>query len=186
MKRKTHEELIQQYEGKTFTNNLGLDFKILKFIGTREQNPIQFIKSKYTRTATTTDIRAGEVKDHYSPSIYKVGCYGIPNKKLTYWKRAKQLWNNILKRCYSEKDDKGYLGRVTVDSRWLVFEYFLEDISKLEGFKLWIDYNKMELDKDILGDSKLYSKHVCKFVTGTENRQEQGARKTRNKLLVNA
>jgi len=184
MKRKTHQDLVEQYEGKVFVNNLGLEFKILKFIGTREQNPIQFLKSGYTRTATTTDIRSGEVKDHYSPSIYGVGCYGIPDKKKTFWKRAKQLWNNMLKRCYSEKDKKGYYGKVTVDTRWLVFENFLEDISKLEGFNDWLNYKGMELDKDILGDSTVYSKHVCKFVTGAENRSEQGARRSRKKLLA--
>lgn len=73
---------------------------------------------------------------------------------------AYEIWNKMLARCYSEREQKRrptYVG-VKVCDDWLYFS----------KFKKWFDVNYKdgyELDKDILsGASKIYSPNTCCFV----------------------
>lgn len=70
-----------------------------------------------------------------------------------------QTWKSMLSRCYSTK----YLQRrptykdCQVCKEWLTFS----------SFKVWMenqDWKDKQLDKDILGDGKLYSPETCCFV----------------------
>lgn len=71
-----------------------------------------------------------------------------------------QRWRDMLKRCYS----KSYLERkpsyvgCSVSDEWLTFS----------NFKEWMITQKWEnqhLDKDILGDGKIYSAKNCVFIS---------------------
>jgi hypothetical protein len=66
----------------------------------------------------------------------------------------------MLKRCYSQaylKSKPSYIGCVVCDE-WLTFS----------NFKTWMmtqNWNGRHLDKDILGDGKIYSPDNCSFIS---------------------
>ena len=73
-------------------------------------------------------------------------------------------WLSMIKRCYSPAyhQEKPTYRDVTCCEEWLVFS----------NFKRWMeqqDWEDKELDKDILGDGKLYSPDTCVFVNKTTN-----------------
>ena len=157
-----------------YTNNAGLQFYILKR-ETSKQCVIKFVKSGSVRMASIDNINMGKVRDLYAPSRYNVG-YDGDFKKTPYWKKAKDLWSNMLKRCYCNKksaNNKAYYGKVIVSARWKCFANFLNDLPTLEGFKDWEQNKGMELDKDIKGDGTVYDVLTCKFVSKYLNRHVQ-------------
>jgi len=161
-----------------YVSNSGHEFVILSQQG--KNCVIQFTKSGSVRKANIDNIRAGKVRDLYAPSVYGVGYFG-EFEKVPYWKQAKQLWRNMMKRCYCEADTKGYYGRCEVDPRWHSFSNFLKDIALLENFEGWLKgvnsgAAKYNLDKDTLVEGcKVYSKETCRFITEYENKSA-GAR----------
>ena len=154
-------------------SNSGHEFIILKQEG--KNCLIQFVETGYIRTANIDNIRAGKVRDFYAISVYGIGYYG-EFKKVPYWKQAKQLWSNMLKRCYCEKDYRGYFGLVTVAPDWHCFANFLNDLPKLNNFDKWLagqngNQSKYNLDKDlIVNGCKVYSKETCQFIIEYENK----------------
>lgn len=74
-------------------------------------------------------------------------------------------WMNLLSRCYSPaylKTHPSYVGCHICDE-WLRFS----------NFKNWMqkqDWEGKQLDKDILGDGKLYSPDTCVFVSSALNK----------------
>lgn len=179
------------------TNN-GLDFivldKYLKKIGNRGYTmwKIQYLDSGYVCEVYESNAKNGKLKDPYSPSSYGVGYLGEFDKSSPYLNEAKQLWANMIKRCYCKKDEKGYFGRAFVDERWKCFANFLDDLPKLKNFNMWLKGKetgiKYNLDKDLMyQDNKVYSREACMFVTEYENKSA-GARNgkpfTKNKIWM--
>lgn len=84
----------------------------------------------------------------------------------------KELWNGILKRCYSPKHIAYpiYGGRgVFMDKRWLIFENFQKDVKKLPNWELKLEFPKeYSLDKDFYC-SNVYSPETCIWA----NKKEQ-------------
>jgi hypothetical protein len=73
------------------------------------------------------------------------------------------LWQDMLKRCLSEKFKQKYptYQGVTCSKEWLSMVTFIEDVSKMKGY----GFDGWHLDKDILQKgNKLYSKDTCCFV----------------------
>ena len=137
---------------------------------------IQFEATGYTKEVYTSNASKGKVKDPYTASFCGVGYDGVFNKT-PYWKQAKRLWCNMLKRCYDPNYDSGYWGRgITVDSRWLCFSNFLEDLPALGNFDDWLagfeaGNLKYNLDKDLQVDgNKVYSKECCSFILESVNK----------------
>lgn len=157
----------------SFKSNSTGEFILLK----RDGNDciVQFIKTGTVKKVHISNVLAGKVKDQYYPTAHGVGYIGDFTKN-AYWKQAKQLWQNMIKRCYCEKDLKGYFGRVTVCERWLCFANFLQDLPKLDNFENWLKGQngnavKYNLDKDfILKDNNVYAPELCSFVTEYENK----------------
>lgn len=153
---------------ETFTNNSGETFRSFSKRGKKVR--VEFENTGYVTEVFIDNARAGKVKDPYAVSVYGVGYEGNPDKSLPYWKQAKQLWTNMLKRCYSEKDDRGYYGKCFVDSKWHSFEAFLNDLKHLDGFDEWIKgnedpYYRCHLDKDFYReDNNIYSRNLCRFL----------------------
>ena len=157
-----------------YVSNAGHEFTILSREG--KNCIIQFTKTGYVRKANIDNIRAGKVRDHYEISIYGVGYYGEYTKN-SYWKQAKQLWQNMLKRCYCEADTRGYFGKgVVVSPEWHCFANFVRDLPNLENFDKWLlgqngNSTKYNLDKDFIVEGcKVYSKETCMFATESENK----------------
>lgn len=159
-------------------NNAGLEFEIISLLGNK-QCIVKFTETGYTRQADINNVRAGKVRDHYAKSVYGRGYNGNHDNKKPYWKKARQLWTNMMKRCYSDKDTRGYLfkSQAVVDERWHCFANFLDDISELPNFDKWLaggdcTQTRYTLDKDVLcGDHKVYSKHTCQFISEHENKR---------------
>lgn len=137
---------------------------------------VRFLETGYVTVVDAYNARKGTLKDPYAPSFYDVGSVGVSDKSLTYHNQAQQLWRNMVKRCYSEKDDRGYFGRSLVDDRWLCFENFLNDIKHLEGFSDWLkghtdSYYASNLDKDFyVPGNTLYSRNYCRFLPQAYNK----------------
>lgn len=73
-----------------------------------------------------------------------------------------QLWVSMLDRVYSPRihaKHPTYIGTQVCD-RWLTFSNFHADMSKRYGYGA----QGWNLDKDILGDGKLYSPETCAFI----------------------
>lgn len=88
-------------------------------------------------------------------------------------------WMGILERCYSQalhKRRPTYIG-CEISDDWKIFS----------NFKRWMiqqDWNNKQLDKDILGDSTLYSEATCVFITSELNKFLTGADAIRGKLPI--
>src|SRR5690554_427151 len=151
-----------------FVTNSGSKFRSFSKKGKRIR--IVFDNTGYTTDVDIHNARAGKVKDPYEISVYGQGYIGIPDKSLPYWRPALQLWQNMMKRCYSDKDARGYFGKCFVDERWKCFENFLNDIKYLEGFDEWVkgssnSFYRSNLDKDFYKQgNEIYSRHYCRFL----------------------
>lgn len=160
-------------QGDLFTSNSGHQCRVVKVISGRKV-VITFINTGTTKEVYVENLLKGKVRDEYEISIYNVGYLGFRDPNIDYYIKGGQLWRNMLKRCYSEKDTKGYAGVVVVEPRWHCLATFLEDLPKLENFDKWLNYNgkgcKYQLDKDINGDGTVYSLSTCKFITEFENK----------------
>lgn len=155
--------------GDVYLNYYAQEYTVLEQV--KNKCRVVFTDTGYELWALTSNVTSGKVKDVYHTAFYNVGAWGQPDKSMKYWMRAKTLWVNMLKRCYAVTagTEADYYKDVSVDNRWLVFEYFLEDLSQLEGFDLWEQGEKVVLDKDMYGTGKLYSKEMCSFITQKMN-----------------
>jgi len=99
--------------------------------------------------------------------VYSVGIndanydfYIRNGSKIVWYCPYYEKWRGMLRRCYSEKyitKNPSYKG-CSVCEEWLTFS----------NFKAWMenqDWQEKELDKDILGNGKLYSVETCCFVS---------------------
>lgn len=147
---------------------------------------IQFVDTGYTKECLWDNVKLGKISDPYAKSCYGIGYRG-EFERVPYWKQAKQLWQNMMKRCYCQKDTRGYYGTVQVSSRWHCFANFLKDISELENFDLWLHgqtsdcATKYNLDKDFINpNNKIYCKEMCMFLTEALNKSLGGKNKVGN------
>lgn len=148
--------------GKTFENNKGNIYTVLNRL-TVTRYLIVFHNTGYITSTTNKEINSGGVKDIYAPELYGVGYVGMGVQKRddNISIKAYSVWNNMLRRCYSEKERvkfPTYEG-CAVDSEWHCFQEYL----------LWFNLNYrvgFHVDKDILSPSghKIYSKTTCEFI----------------------
>jgi|SRR5690554_3323709 len=155
-------------------SNSGHKFTIIK--KNAKKCLVKFDETGYIRECFIDNVKAGKVSDPYSKSFLGIGYLGEYSKSKPYWKQAKQLWSNMMKRCYNPKDDKGYYGRCFVDDRWKCFANFLEDLPELEGFDDWLlgfeeGNTKYNLDKDLkIPGNDTYSREACMFLSEHTNK----------------
>lgn len=167
-------------------NNSGEEFVVLKEYIKQPKNQnrsftmwlIQFTKTGSTREVYKSNGEKGKAKDLYNPSCHGVG-YSGDHPKPPYWKTARRLWANMIKRCYDPNYESGYYGRgYTVSERWKCFANFLQDLPELENFKEWLKgfekgNLKYNLDKDLkVKGNKVYTKECCAFVLESLNKSE--------------
>lgn len=136
--------------------------------------------SGFEQVTTYSAIINGKMKDGYSPSLCGVGYLGYGKRKGN--EKFYEVWMNMIKRCYDGKSPAYYrYGEVgvTVCDRWKCFEYFLEDIFKVEGHnESQLMNGELHLDKDIKQkdvskEQVEYSLEKCMFVTRRKNYQNR-------------
>lgn len=155
-----------------FENNAG--HKLVAFAKRGNKYKVRFCNTGYETEAYIENVKKGKINDPFEKSVLGIGYLGI-FPRVSYWRPAKQLWSNVMKRCYNPKDYMGYYGRAFVDERWHCFANFLEDLPTLENFDKWLaakaggpPYN---LDKDLKQEgNKVYCREACSFVTEYENK----------------
>ncbi len=147
------------------TNNSGI-LEVVEYFSSLKVR-VRFLDTGFETTTGAGDIRKGKVKDKLIPSVFGVGFLG--EGKYTSSETGKktpayQTWKNMIQRCYSEAYQSihpTYKGCV-VCAEWRNFQ----------NFASWWHANYVtgyDLDKDILGNGKLYSPHTCKFVSHSDN-----------------
>jgi len=165
---KTYNDKKGKHVGYKGKNSQGDTFEVIDYLG--KTRYILKFSNGYIAECNSGNFFKGHIKNPYYPSVLGVGCYGIP-KKLSYTKQAYSIWSGMMNRCYNKERKQykwyGKLG-IFVTSRWKCFEYFLDDISKLDGFSQWLEFNgkkeaEYHLDKDYKS-GKYYGKETCVFL----------------------
>lgn len=129
-----------KFIGQKFNNKYGEYIVEKKLKDNRYQ--IVFTQSGYRNNYKKDNIIKNNIKDLYYPSNFGVGCLGnyIRYEKI-YTKEVvnslKLNWIDFIKKCYNENYDEiheKYFNKINVDNKWLVFEYFLEDVNKMKNW----------------------------------------------------
>ena len=155
--------------GKVCKSKSSGDFKVLKYNNAKDVE-IQFLTTGFEMFARLGDIRKGEVKDPYLPSVYGVGIVGTKYPITIDGVKTKEyvLWQNMLKRCYSDAYQKKHptYKDCEVSENFKSFEYFYEWCQKQIGF----GNEGWHLDKDLLTKgNKVYSEDSCIFIPNEIN-----------------
>ena len=101
--------------GEIYENNLQQQFVILKEFSKKRatgRGNYRMYTVKFLSTGTVKDVYhenavKHKVRDDYAISVYGVGFLGFRDKQCGFYNQGKQLWLNMMKRCYCEKDDRG-------------------------------------------------------------------------------
>lgn len=137
---------------------------------------IIFSDSGTQMTAFKGNILKGNIKDPYAKDVQDVACRG--NAKKIGNEKVYQIWMSMIQRCYNSNATsyKQYGAKgVFIEKRWLCFEYFLEDISKIEGYDEKKFFNgELHIDKDMKCEAmnltpKRYSLDTCTLVPVFDN-----------------
>lgn len=139
---------------------------------------VRFNRTNNIVLINRSDLNKNIVKDCYQKIGYNgFGCIGnidnIKNISKIQLANLKQIWTNMLYRCYNpeDKDYNNYGAKgIFVDNNWQCFEFFVKDLklvpqyflAKKDNFKGW------NLDKDYF-NSNCYSKDTCVFLAKQEN-----------------
>ena len=170
--------------GNVFKSLNSGDFKVLKYNDSYNVE-IQFLKTGYKTVARLGHIKNGSVKDPYTPSTYGVGITGTKYPITVNGVHTKEydLWNGMLRRCYSEKyhlKKPTYIG-CEVSENFKNYSFFYEWCQNQIGFnnKDW------QLDKDLLiKGNKVYSENTCIFIPRELNQTLTKANLIRGEHLI--
>ena len=145
------------------------DFKILKYNNSTNVE-IKFTNTGFEMVARLGNIRNGNVKDPYAPSVHGIGVSGTkyPSRVNGVLIKEYGLWSNMLERCYNDvyKKKKPTYESCEVSDNFKSYEYFYEWCNNQFGFnnKDW------QLDKDLLiKGNKVYSEDSCIFIPSEIN-----------------
>ena len=159
------------------------DFKVLKYNDARNVE-IQFLSTGYCKVAEMKEVRNGNIKDPYLPSVCWVGVVGTkyPSSESRRNTKEYKLWKSMLTRCYSDtykKKHSTYEG-CEVSDNFKSYEYFYEWCNSQIGFK-----DGFHLDKDLLiKGNKVYSENTCIFIPKEINSLLTKSTASRGKHLI--
>ena len=155
--------------GKVCKSKSSGDFKIVKYNDAKDVE-IQFLKTGFETSVQLVQVKSGNVKDPYSPSVHGVGVVGTKYSPSINGVKTKEymLWHSMLKRCYSDtykKKNPTYID-CKVSDGFLYYEYFYEWCHNQIGF----GNEGWHLDKDLLvKGNKVYSESTCVFIPAEVN-----------------
>lgn len=169
--------------GKKFKSNMCNEFTVLELIpnkkGARYLCEFDEINGiKYQTITEKKHILSGGIKNPYYP--LKLGVASIGNINTKEHLKEFNKWRAMIDRCYDPNNNhyNTYGGKgIKVCDRWLCFEFFYEDLKKLKGYdKQKMENGELYLDKDIIGDRKIYSPENCILTSNEENVKEMNKR----------
>ena len=174
--------------GKVCKSKSSGDFKIVKYNNAKNVE-VQFLNTRFETTVELGNIRNGNVKDPYSPSVYGVGIIGAkyPSRVNGVLTKEYDLWQNMLRRCYSDTLKKKYptYEGCKVSDNFKSYEYFYEWCNKQIGFNNEGNGNPFHLDKDLLiKGNKVYSESTCVFLPVEINSLLTKSTASRGKHLI--
>ena len=149
------------------------NFKILKYNDARNVE-VQFVTTGYEATVELVQVKRGNVKDPYSPSVFGVGILGTKYPITISGVQTKEyeLWNSMLTRCYSGsfKKQRPTYEDCKASENFKSYEYFYEWCQNQVGFSNDGNGNPFHLDKDLLvKGNKIYSENICVFIPSEIN-----------------
>lgn len=170
--------------GKILKSKNSGDFKILKYNNNRNVE-IQFLNTGYETSVELVQVKRGNVKDRYLPSVYGIGIIGDKYQVSEGGKNTKEyiLWCHMLERCYSDSYKKKYptYEGCEVSDNFKSYEYFYEWCNKQIGFGI----DDFQLDKDLLvKGNKVYSESTCIFLPQEINSLLVKRESMRGKCLI--
>ena len=164
-KRRSFARVSNKRLGETVMQKCGEIAYIVEYVNSGDIT-IQFKTSGELVKTTYSNFVKGNVKSHFTPTVYGVGITGLQPTRDENGEMLDSYvcWKAMLKRCYSAKYQEKYptyKGCYVCDD-WLYYP----------NFKKWYDnnYYKIDnktshLDKDILiKGNKVYSAYTCIFV----------------------
>jgi len=125
-----------------------------------------FINTGTKANFDTQNLKRGEALDIYAPTIYGIGYLGKASAKnnMSLYSR----WIDMIERCYVHNREEKFPNYVntSVNKRWHCFENYIEDCLTMESYQWTLDnpHIRFDMDKDILGDSSIYSKQSTIFI----------------------
>lgn len=164
---------------KIYYNSKGKAFKVIKEVeprpdinGLLRRRIMVRFESGYETEVHLSILKHKTISltDYLSPTVYGIGMIGYANPRKN-WKMYLR-WSDMLARCYDTTNNSyasyGAKG-VYVCDRWLRFDYYLEDITKLPGYIDMINNPdiKYHIDKDTLQQGckiKVYSPETCIWI----------------------
>ena len=181
-KRKSFARVSNEKCGETVMQKCGEICFIVEYVNAKDIT-VQFKATGELVKTTYGNFIRGNVKSHFTPSVYGVGIKGLEpirdeNGELL---DSYKCWKSMLQRCYSikfQEKQPTYIG-CSVCAEWLHYT----------NFKNWYEANYYEinnktsqLDKDVLiKGNKIYSPDTCVFVPNfinllfTKNQKSRGA-----------
>ena len=170
-KRKSFARVSNEKLGETVLQNCGEVAFIVEYVNSQDIT-VQFKTTGELVKTTYNNFVKGEVKSHFTPSVFGVGIKGLEsildeNDEIL---DSYNCWRDMLRRCYSAKYQEKhptYKG-CSVCDEWLYYS----------NFKKWYEENYYEinnktsqLDKDILiKNNKVYSPDTCVFAPNFINK----------------
>lgn len=160
-----------KFVGNVYSSNNYGDYVVEEYLGDKKVR-LKFINTGGVRTAHTSQIRGGDVRDFCAEKvvksktnniIHKVGDRGDDKSLVDGNSKIYQVWCAMLQRCYSQHNE--YIKRnykdCEVSDYFKIFPQFLEWWEmKSEGISI-----DLQLDKDILiKGNRLYSETTCTLV----------------------
>lgn len=153
--------------GDIFTTKNGGDCIVLDVIDNK-QVLVEFCDEyKYQSKVYITNLKKGEVRNKLKPAWFGVGYLGnVDTSKIN--RERIRIWQGMLSRCYNAGNNrtKSYT-RTKVDEKWHNFENFLIWYEEELKYVKW--EGKICLDKDLIGDSTLYSDKTCCLIPAKIN-----------------
>lgn len=173
--------------GDIFETKLNGKLEVINY-----ENPkkvaVRFLNTGYETVVEAGQIRSGEVRDWSLPKVFGVGI--MEDADINFrdvYPKHKQLWQNMLSRCYNDKTKyDGKYESCYVSDEFLHFKKFREWCDKQIGFNAKDNKGKaFALDKDILiKGNLLYSKDTCCFIPREINNLLLTTRKLRGDLPI--
>lgn len=156
--------------GDRFKTKRGEEYVVVEYKNYNKVT-VEFCDLYKHRVTTSGDyIKSGQIKNPYFPRLFGVGYFGVGTHKAKGLSTtssdgfvslpAYSSWTNMLSRCY----DKNYVGphmyeNTIVHEDWHCFQTFADWYTNELRYTGWEDRTCM--DKDVLGDSSMYSNKNC-------------------------